>query len=241
MDDRTINRKKPEDEIEILWEDDALIVCYKPADLATETARLGQQDMVSLLRNRRAARGETPWIGTVHRLDQPVEGLLVFAKTRVAAAALSGQVKERSIGKYYCAVGRVSENRQTPKDWEDWTDYIRFDRKRNFSVIADRSDSQAKRAQLSCRAVGRQEDWVCFAVCLHTGRHHQIRVQMAHHGFPLAGDSRYGTKEEQQQLALCAFRLKLMHPVTKKEMDFAVHPRNRIFEPFREAVSEYMP
>lgn len=240
MDNRTTDRKNPKDEMEILWEDDALIVCYKPAGLATETAKLGQQDMVSLLRNTRAARGETPWIGTVHRLDQPVEGLLVFAKTREAAAALSGQVKEQSIGKYYCAVGRACGSRQTPRDREEWTDYIRFDRKRNFSVITDRGDSQAKRAQLSCRVVGRQEDLVCFAVSLHTGRHHQIRVQMAHRGFPLVGDGRYGTKEA-AQLALCAYRLKFVHPTTKKEMDFTIHPRNRIFEPFREAIPEYTP
>ena len=86
---------------EILFEDTEIIVCYKPAGVATQTRRLGQQDMESILKNYRAGKKEIPYIGVVHRLDQPVEGVMVFAKTQEAAAGLSQQVRERTIGKKY--------------------------------------------------------------------------------------------------------------------------------------------
>ena len=83
---------------EVIYEDDVVLVCYKPAGIATQTKRLGQQDLESLLKNYRAKKKETPYIGIVHRLDQPVEGVMVFAKTQKAAAELSKQVQQRSIG-----------------------------------------------------------------------------------------------------------------------------------------------
>lgn len=239
--------------MEILYEDRELIVCYKPAGLAVETSRIGQQDMVSLLKNSRAAAGEPPYIGTVHRLDQPVEGLVTFAKTKSAAAELSRQVAERSIRKYYCALGLCGPDTQTDAEkprldgsgeWETFTDYLYFDKKRNLSVIADRGTPQAKKAQLRARRLGQQNGRVCFDIELETGRHHQIRVQMAHRGFPLVGDFKYGPGIESKsaagcpQLALCAYRLAFVHPETKKEMEFCIHPRNDAFAPFSELISE---
>ena len=91
-------------DIEILFEDKDILICRKPAGVATQTKRLGQQDMESLLKNYRAKKGEPPYIGIVHRLDQPVEGVMVFAKNQQAAAHLSKQVQDRVIGKYYYAV-----------------------------------------------------------------------------------------------------------------------------------------
>ena len=88
----------------ILYEDDAILVCHKPAGVAVQTARLGEADMESLLKNYRAEKGEEPWIGVVHRLDQPVEGVMVFAKTKEAAASLGRQMRERLAEKDYDAV-----------------------------------------------------------------------------------------------------------------------------------------
>lgn len=253
--------------MEIIYEDSAILVCYKPAGIAAETGRIGQQDMVSLLRNYRAGKGEPPYIGMVHRLDQPVEGLLVFGKTQRAAGELSRQAAGRSLGKYYCAVGQcAAEGRPEDADkssgeWISLTDYIVFDKKRNLSMIADPGAPQAKQARLDYRVAGRRDDLVCLDIVLHTGRHHQIRLQMAHHGLPLAGDSKYGRttglsdesrcsrtaglprerghmppggtgRAEPAQLALCAYRLTFVHPVTKKEMEFSVRPRNPVFELF---------
>ena len=90
-------------ELEILYEDEALLVCKKPAGVATQTKRLGQKDMESLLKNYRASKGEVPYIGVVHRLDQPVSGVMVFAKTKEAASDLSRQVKTKLADKYYFA------------------------------------------------------------------------------------------------------------------------------------------
>ena len=98
---------------EIIFEDDAVIVCRKEAGVAVQTARAGQADMVSLLKNYRAKKKEEPYIGLIHRLDQPVEGVMVFAKTKQAAAKLSVQVSSRSMEKEYLAVtDRMSEKRQ---------------------------------------------------------------------------------------------------------------------------------
>lgn len=96
------NMGKPD----IIYEDNDIIVCYKPAGIATQTRRIGQQDMESFIRNYRAAKNEPPYVGIVHRLDQPVEGVMVFAKNQKAAASLSRQIKEHTTEKYYRAASR---------------------------------------------------------------------------------------------------------------------------------------
>ena len=93
----------------ILYEDDAIIVCVKPAGVATQTKQIGQKDMESMLRTYRMQKGEPPYIGVVHRLDQPVSGVMVFAKTKEAAADLSKQVSTKMADKYYYAVMLLSE------------------------------------------------------------------------------------------------------------------------------------
>ena len=90
--------------MEILYEDDAIIVCIKPAGVATQTKQIGQKDMESMLRTYRMQKGEASYIGVVHRLDQPVGGILVFAKTKKSAAALSEQVQNNTMEKYYKVV-----------------------------------------------------------------------------------------------------------------------------------------
>ena len=104
---------------EIIYEDEAILVCHKPAGVATQTKRLGQKDMESILKNyiaannRKAGRTQPPYIGIVHRLDQPVEGVMVYAKTPQAAAKLSAQVKKRFMGKHYYALVQLPEGKQT--------------------------------------------------------------------------------------------------------------------------------
>lgn len=221
--------------MEIIYEDQAIIVCYKPAGIATETKRIGQQDMVSLLKNYRVKKKEEPYVGMVHRLDQPVEGLLVFGKTKTATADLSKQVQTRSIGKYYYAVGRVlsTDNNPLSQEGGTLTDYILFQKKTNVSSIVSAGTPQAKKAVLDYRILGENEGNVCFDIALHTGRHHQIRLQMAHHGYPLIGDSKYGTQTDRgTQLALCSYRLQFIHPTTGENMDFSIRPHNPVFAPF---------
>ena len=143
------NMGKPD----IIYEDNDIIVCYKPAGIATQTRRIGQQDMESFIRNYRAAKNEPPYVGIVHRLDQPVEGVMVFAKNQKAAASLSRQIKEHTTEKYYRAASRgqgvsgtdKKEDNHAPA-WHTLTDYISFDKRTNTSKITSEIDRLAKKA-----------------------------------------------------------------------------------------------
>ncbi|MCM1105506.1 MAG: RNA pseudouridine synthase [Blautia sp.] len=216
-----------------VYEDSALVVCYKPAGIPTQTKHIGRQDMVSLLKNDRALHGEASYVGLVHRLDQPVEGLLVFGKTKEAAAHLSGQVQAGSLGKYYYALGQGSGPEASDREKIFLIDYILADKKKNTAAVVPEGTRGAKKAVLEYRVIGSEGKKTCFDITLHSGRHHQIRLQMAHHGWPLLGDQKYGAGNEQgQQLALCAYRIVFEHPVTGDTMDFSIQPQNPAFAPF---------
>lgn len=224
-------------ELEIIFEDRDILVCRKPAGVATQTKRLGQQDMESLLKNYRAKKGEPSYIGIVHRLDQPVEGLMIFAKNQQAAAHLSKQVQDRVIGKYYYA---ISLNMPSEKEGV-LEDYLLADKKTNFTQILNEKDEggavtdyhrEVKKAKLEYRVVESRKDKTLFDIKLHTGRQHQIRVQMAHMGCPLIGDSKYGEAGAREQLALCSYKLEFEHPTKKIPMKFEIQPQGKVFVEF---------
>lgn len=208
--------------LELIYEDETLIVVKKPAGVATQTKRLGQADMESLLKNARARKGEPPYIGVVHRLDQPVSGVMVFAKTKEAAAALSRQIATKSADKFYYAVtdGVPRERKATLED------YLIRDGKTNTSRVVGKGTPDAKRAELSYEVLEQNGNQALLRVKLETGRHHQIRVQLAHAGFPIVGDRKYNFKENMQQfsneLCLCSYKISFRHPKTKKKMDFEI-------------------
>lgn len=240
---------------EILYEDGDVLVVYKPAGLATQTAKTGQKDVVSELKNylRRtrklppgAGRETEPYLGVVHRLDQPVEGLLVFAKTKNAAAGLSGQLQredaEGNFCKQYYAVfcGIPAEKEGVMTGW------LYKDRGNRAVVTDSAADGQgsagARKAVLCYKILGSREEYgVALAdIRIDTGRFHQIRAQAAHGGMPLLGDKKYGTEETEQKaremgvvyVALCAYSLEFFHPALKKRMHFQTKPRNRAFAYF---------
>jgi 23S rRNA pseudouridine1911/1915/1917 synthase len=122
--------------LDIIYEDNDIILCRKPAGVATQTKRLGQQDMESLLKNYRAKKKEPPYIGVVHRLDQPVEGLMVFAKNQNAAASLSKQIQKKMIGKHYYA---VSAHAPAQKEGR-LEDYLITDKKTNVTTVVEDID-----------------------------------------------------------------------------------------------------
>ena len=239
--------------IEIIHEDNDIILCRKPAGVATQTKRLGQQDMESLLKNYRAKKGEPPYIGVVHRLDQPVEGLMVFAKNQKAAASLSKQIQGHMIGKHYYAVSS-----KVPGNFEGVLEnYLLTDKKTNYTRVVEEGQSvtdcqlnsnhsDAKKAVLEYKVISQSMEGTLFDILLHTGRQHQIRVQMAHMGCPLIGDEKYGEMSategkkvdgtefmrdavKKKQLALCSYRLEFAHPTTGKKMDFSIKPEWEIF------------
>lgn len=223
---------------EILYEDDNLIVCYKPAGVATQTKRLGQQDMESILKNyvadklRKQNKNAQPYIGVVHRLDQPVEGVMVYAKNPKAAAALSKQVRERSIGKNYYALVQLPEDKtfvETTGLPQEGTkeDYMVFDRRTNISKLVPKGMKDAKKAVLDYKVIAEEQGRALLDITLHTGRHHQIRLQLAGMGTPITGDKKYG-KSEAAQLGLCSYRIAFANPADGKENVYQIKPKNSV-------------
>ncbi len=223
-------------ELNILYEDADILVCVKPAGIASETRKAGCQDMVSLLRNYRSCKGEEPYIGLVHRLDQPVEGILVFGKHSKSTAALSRQLAHGSFGKIYLAVTEGIMPAQKGR----LQDYLKKDGRSNCSLVTLADDPQGKSAELlyQVEAVDDEQDPVrnLVRIQLVTGRHHQVRVQFAHLGTPLVGDRKYGSIEKkagaENGLGLCACELHFNHPVTKQDMHFTITPSQAVFQQF---------
>lgn len=206
----------------ILYEDDAILVCHKPAGVAVQTARLGEADMESLLRNYRAEKGEEPWIGVVHRLDQPVEGVMVFAKTKEAAASLGRQMRERLAEKdYYAVTDGIPAQKKGMLE-----DYLLRDGRTNLSSVVAKTTPGAKRASLTYEVIKEGNGRAVLRIRLQTGRHHQIRVQLAHAGMPIAGDRKYQFREHVapsgRGLSLCACRLVFRHPADKRKLEFEI-------------------
>lgn len=240
----------------ILYEDNDILVCHKPAGIATQTARVGQADMVSEITNYlvRTANCDaeskdghkppgSPYVGIVHRLDQPVEGILVFAVNRHAAAELSRQIRENRMEKYYYAIVCGREFSADGK----LTDYLLKDGKTNTSRIVPKEIKDARKAELDYRVVSEavcgEETESCLRIALveirlHTGRHHQIRVQMSNAGMSLLGDHKYADAEtikvseyiHVKDIALCAYKLIFFHPVTGARLQFEIKPEGKSFQ-----------
>lgn len=230
---------------QILYEDKQLLVCYKPAGLAVQSGQIGRMDMESELKNYLVKEaGGIPFLGIVHRLDQPVEGLLVFAKTRQAAAELNRQLAQGVLQKrYYAAVcGKL------PVQSTVLVDYLMKDSRSGAARITGRETAGAKRAELKYTEIAYcgKEDISLAGVALATGRFHQIRAQMAHAGFPLLGDIKYGTRESCRRseeagvktVALCAYFLEFVHPATGKKLSFERMPDNAVFLNFQQILEK---
>ncbi len=233
--------------LEVFYEDRDIIVVKKPAGVESQARHSLEPDMVSEIRchiRETAGSGAEPYVGVVHRLDKPVAGLMVYAKTGKAAAALSTQIRENRMKKTYRAVvcGRCVDN------VGNFVDYLLKDPKENRSVIVDKGRDGAKRAELKYHVLGVREvseagPLTSVEIELLTGRHHQIRVQFAGHGLPLWGDARYGTAERlsdpvspfSRRLALCACGLTFAHPVSGRPLSFSMEPDAPIFRIFEDA------
>lgn len=215
----------------IVYEDRDIIVCHKPAGLATQSARPMSPDVESELKNY--LRGGE--LHVIHRLDQPVEGLLVFAKNQKTAADLSAQVNDGRMEKIYHALVCG----QTEPECAELTDYLIKTKNGLGQVVSEQQKKQpqyrdAKQAVLSYRVLQQFCDTgvTKLEIRLKTGRFHQIRLQMSHAGYPLVGDAKYGGERAVGKaaelglhyVALAACRLAFLHPVTQKEMRFEIVP-----------------
>ena len=252
---------------DILYEDNYIIVCRKRAGIATQTARLGEPDLESALKNY----WKIPYVAVIHRLDQPVEGILAFARTREAAAGLSRQSAGQVMNKKYYAVAMMDKPgggflTEEVRGKNILVDYLQRNGRENTSRVVSKDAKDAKRAELTYEVLAEKDGFpgqaesgergkdagaaqagreirkriALLRVQLKTGRHHQIRVQMAHAGMPLLGDSKYGSEESKdysrrmgiKNIALCAYSLDFLHPVTGKKMNFEITPKGNGFCPF---------
>ncbi len=218
----------------IIYEDDDLLVCHKPAGIATQSAKSYETDVVSECKNHIAKESgkKEPYLGIVHRLDQPVEGLLVFAKTKAAAAGLTMQLKENILNKKYRAIvcGIPGESEKT------LINYLKKDAtkaKTEVQSVAPMESSDWKRSELFYKVIETIDDFVIggrsygpsavLDIEIKTGRFHQIRAQLSHMGTPIIGDTKYGNVDNRApKLQLCAYSLTFVHPRTKEEKTFVI-------------------
>lgn len=230
--------------LNILYEDYDILVVKKPAGIESQTSRGFEADMVSEIKNylnKFYTDKEEPYVGVIHRLDKPVCGIMVYAKTKMAANHLSKQVQGSSIRKIYQAVvcGKPVDNVY------NYVDYLLKNGKTNYTHIVDKSVDGAKKAELSYRVLETREEaggvLTLVEIQLMTGRHHQIRVQFASHGTPLWGDNKYNPEfaaekgarpNRRGSLALCSCGLEFVHPKTGKMMAFSMEPEGEAFRKF---------
>jgi len=172
--------------MELVYVDDAMVVCVKPAGVRSTDEPGGMPDLV-----RQALGDPKAQVRTVHRLDQVVSGLMVLARTETAASELSRQIREQQFEKEYLAVihGCPEESQGT------LIDLLYRDKARRMTLVAEMPDKGVQEAVLDYRVLSQNETMSRVAIRLHTGRTHQIRVQFASRGFPLVGDHKYGAKD----------------------------------------------
>ena len=208
--------------INVIYEDNHLIVVEKPINIPTQEDNTKDKDLLTILKKYIKEKYNKPgnvYLGLVHRLDRPVGGIMVFARTSKAASRLSEQVRNKTFKKTYNAVviGNI-ENTGKLKD------NLLKDEKRNIVKV----DKNGKEAILNFKKLNYKNNMSLVEINLETGRSHQIRVQMANHGYPLFGDQKYNkTAKVGEQIALFAKKIEFIHPTTNELLTFELDLPNR--------------
>ncbi len=209
-------------EPQILYEDNHVIVALKPPNMLTQGDMTGDETLFDYLKKYVKDKYNKPgnvYLGLVHRMDRPVGGLLVFARTSKAAARLNAQIKDKKIIREYICVCEG-----TPPARFTFKDYLAKDTEKNMVRAVPSYLHIGKEAILHARAIKSLNNTSLCAVQLETGRAHQIRAQFASNGFPLIGDHRYN-KNQTGQIALWGIRLSFPHPVSGQNMLFVAPPK----------------
>lgn len=212
--------------LNVIYEDNHIIVVEKPAGIPTQEDSSGDIDMYTLVGNYIREKYNKPgnvFVGIVHRLDRPVGGIMVFARTSKGASRLSEEIRNRSFKKIYMAMvnGVPREGKGTLRD------YLLKDESKNKSFVVDEKTSGAKLAVLDYEVLSHndKDDTSIVKVDLHTGRHHQIRLQFSNIGCPLVGDRKYGKDKGISNVKLWAYRLEFKHPTRDEVMEFELEPK----------------
>lgn len=208
--------------MQVLYSDNHIVVCVKPIGVLSQADIGGGESMVSLLSDMFSCE-----IYPLHRLDKGVSGVMIFAKTKLAASELSRDIAEHRLKKEYLAV--VSG---IPDESGEMVDLLFKDSKKNKSFVVNRPRKGVKEAKLSYWRVKTNNEKSLVRVLLHTGRTHQIRVQFSSRKMPLLGDKKYGGDSEFENIALLSYRITFNHPKTKQEMVFTTDDNEFINEFF---------
>lgn len=211
--------------LNVIYEDNHLIVVIKPANILVQKDNTGDDDLVTMVKDYLKEKYHKPgnvYLGLLHRLDRPVGGILIFAKTSKAASRMSKQIANHEVKKGYLAVvnGLVKEK-------DTLVNYLT--REEKIAKVTDKE--HGKYASLSYERLATKDNLSLVKIDLKTGRHHQIRVQFAHLNTPLYGDQLYG-KQDKLPIALYAYKLEFIHPVTKEELSFTSLPNGGIWNFF---------
>ncbi|MBQ1247150.1 MAG: RluA family pseudouridine synthase [Clostridiales bacterium] len=205
--------------VKVLFEDNHIIVAIKPAGVLSQSDGSSDPDMLTILKayikEEYSKPGEV-YLGLVHRLDRPVSGVMVFARTSKAASRLSEQIRMRKVEKIYrCVVKGILEGEGRLEN------FISKDEDKNIVTVIDKEKPGYKASYLDYRALASKDGLTMVEVKLGTGRSHQIRAQMAHTGYPLIGDQKYGDKDKRcKDIALEAYKLSFEHPVKREFITF---------------------
>lgn len=213
--------------LNILYEDNHIIVVVKPNNILSQSDNTKDIDMLTIIKEYLKEKYNKPgnvYLGLVHRLDRPVSGVMVFAKTSKAASRLSRDIRENKFHKEYLAVVHGYLDKKS----DDLINYISKDSNNN-AIITDKNNG--KYAKLYYEVIDEKDNLSLVKIVLETGRHHQIRIQFKNINHPLYGDQRYGLKDK-KQIALHAYKLTFTHPVKKEVMSFENYPNTSIFKDF---------
>ena len=213
--------------LKVIYEDNHIIVVEKMPNIPSQSDKTGDTDMLTIVKQYIKEKYNKPgnvYLGLVHRLDRPVGGIMIFAKTSKAAGRLSEQVRDKVFKKKYLSVvdGKLEKRSGTLED------YLYKDERNNMSKVVDKNKKNAKIAKLDYEVITYNEvkNLSLLKINLHTGRHHQIRVQLSNFGHSIFGDQKYGNRGQGKQIALWAYELTIKHPITQEEMTFKNLPES---------------
>lgn len=208
-------------ELKVIYEDNHIIVVEKIPNIPSQSDKTGDVDMLTIVKDYIKNKYNKPgnvYLGLVHRLDRPVGGIMIFAKTSKAASRLSEQVRNKTFKKKYLAVvdGKLTYKKGILED------YLYKDQRNNISSVVKKDKKNAKLAKLDYEVITYNEvkNLSLVKINLHTGRHHQIRVQLSNFGHSIFGDQKYGCRGQGKQIALWAYELTIEHPISKENMTF---------------------
>lgn len=212
--------------ISILYEDNHLLVVEKPINIPVQEDRTGDKDLLTMLKEFIKKRDNKPgnvYLALVHRLDRPVGGVIVFAKTSKAASRMADLLRKRDLHRTYFAVVKGKLSRKQ----DELTHYLIKNRRKNIVSVVPSTTKGAKKARLHFEVLDYKDNLSLLKITLETGRSHQIRVQLSAIGHPLYGDQKYGREVKiGEQIALWSYQLAFIHPVRKNDITVTSTPGN---------------